>query len=228
MLPESFRARIMDELLPEICDYPDSPWRREGFREDWSKIHELDALDFIRGMDAEILRPLGKGAYRAPKSLASEYFFWEGSKDVSPRPLTLWIEPIITVAVLARLHLDLRWPKNLIGTQSLNWEFDVTAYPTLGSTSEFISCEVKKTISELEYLVAEMINLAANDAKESEVTSQKQLNAYRNLDGLRSRQAPFFWAVGPGGANHVFRMNYDAGKVRFEQAELDVLAYPVP
>jgi len=216
----------MNELLPEICDYPCSPWRREGFREDWSKVHDLDALDFIRGMEAGILRQLGKGAYRAPRSLANEYFFWEGSKNIEPRPLTLWIEPIITVAALARLQLDMGWPNELIGTQSLNWEFDVTAYLSPESTDEYISCEVKKTNSELDYLVREVIQLAAQDAKEADIAGPKQLNAYRKFKGLRTRKAPFFWAVGPGGYNHVFRMNYEGENVRFEPTNVDALAFP--
>jgi hypothetical protein len=118
----------------------------------------------------------------------------------------LWAEPIITVAVLARLHFDLGWPRHLIGTQSPDWAFDVTAYQTSDLDNEHIACEVKKSDSESKQLVAFMTDLGRNQASDDHRGSK--LNAYRKVQSLRLRRAPLFWAVGPN-VSHVFRVAYD-------------------
>ena len=125
---QTFRNRVLNDLLPTYCNDPSRLWDVAGFKQDWDKIGEIDAADFLRGVDGELVKHEGRGLYRAPRSTAREQFFWPGVKKKTPRPITLWVEPIITVAVLARLHFDLGWPKELIGTQSKDWAFDVTTY----------------------------------------------------------------------------------------------------
>src|SRR5712664_1953376 len=57
--------------------------------------------------------------------------------EVATGKVTIWVEPIITVAVLSRLHFKWGWPKELIGTQSQKWEFDVTAYRASDLSNEY-------------------------------------------------------------------------------------------
>src|SRR5690349_9926108 len=103
----AFEDRILNELLPIFCNDSSRGWGCDGFRNEWHKVSEVDAQDFLRGLDNGLVEHVGRGLYRAPKSLASEQFFWSGRKNTHPRLVTLWIEPIITVAVLSRLHFDL-------------------------------------------------------------------------------------------------------------------------
>jgi hypothetical protein len=107
---QTFRNRILNDLLPTFCNDPSRLRGATGFKQDWDKIGEIDAADFLRGVDGELVKHEGRGLYRAPRSCAREQFFWSGAKKKSPRPIALWVEPIITVAVLARLHFDLGWP----------------------------------------------------------------------------------------------------------------------
>jgi hypothetical protein len=56
--------------------------------------------------------------------------------------------------------------------------------------------------------------------------SSKEKNAFRKLKGLQARRASIFWAVGPNGANKIFRMTYtDGGAVIFKAASDDALTF---
>ncbi len=213
-------------LLPEFCDDPTRAWGCDGFRPAWHKISDLDAQDFLRGLDAGLVTHLGRGQYRASRSITNEQFFRSGAKNTLPRRVTLWIEPIIYVAVLARLHFDFGWPSELIGTQSRKWEFDVTAYRKADADNEYIACEVKKTLGEIDQMVALMQRFARERSPAETVKRGKETNAYRKYAGLVARRPPVFWAVGPNGANRVFRMTYPDTAVIFEAVSTDVLSYP--
>ena len=151
---QTFQDRILGDLLPAFCDHPKRGWSCEGFKKDWKNISAKDAEDFLFALDAGLIEHDDeRGLYLAPKSCAGEQFFWEGKKSVSPRPITLWLEPVITVAVLARLHFKWGWPKDLLGAQSRKEEFDVTAYSRSDSNNEYLACEIKKTVKELDQMV---------------------------------------------------------------------------
>jgi hypothetical protein len=223
---QAFQDRILNHLLPEFCNDPSRSWTADGFKADWQKICDVDAHDFLRGMDAELIKHRGRGLYRAPRSNASEQFFWSGLRRKNPRPIFLWAEPIITVAVLARLHFDLGWPKELIGTQTKKvWAFDVATYSSRESEAECIVCEVKKSTAELDQLV-NLMNRFAKDPH-AHHTERKEQNAWRKLEALRSNRPPLLWAVGPGGSSYAFRMRYqEDGVVNFQKIDIQELCYP--
>jgi hypothetical protein len=217
---KAFEDRVLNDLLPAFCNA--RGWGLEGFRREWDRIGDRDAEDFLRGLDAGLVEHVGRGLYRAPRSTASEQFFWSGRVNVEPRPVTLWAEPIITVAVLTRLHFDLGWPKHRLGTQSPGWAFDVTAYQPPDLDSEHIACEVKKSPSELEQLVAFMARFGRNQP--SDELRGPKLNAYRKVRSLRLRRTPLVWAVGPN-KSHVFRMAYNGELVIFKPTSNQELRY---
>jgi hypothetical protein len=224
---QAFKDRIMGDLLPMFCNDPSRAWGCEGFKEDWRKVTERDAADFLLALDAGLIAHQGRGLYRAPRSLASEQFFWSGSKSVSPRPVSLWVEPIITVAALSRLHFKWGWPRELIGTQSRKWEFDVTAYRSADLSNEYLACEVKKTLREQNELIELMQRFSIDPYPGDALASSKEKNAYRKLKGLHARRAAIFWAAGPDGTSEVFRVTYNNGdKVVLEPACEDALTYP--
>ena len=63
---------------------------------------EEDARFFLMAIDSSLIEHLGHGRYRAALSSGFEQFFWEGQRVLEPRPFTLWLEPVITVAGLVR------------------------------------------------------------------------------------------------------------------------------
>jgi hypothetical protein len=131
------------------------------------------------------------------------------------------------VAVLYRLYHEWGWPRHLLGTQSPAWEFDVTAYLPSDLKNEYVACEVKKTVAERDQLVELMQRFAADPDLCDAIKSSREENACRKLKGLQARYASIFWAVGPNGANKVFRMTYaDGGRVTFKPASDDALRYP--
>lgn len=220
---QAFQDRILNDFLPAFCNDPTRAYGIDGFRPDWQRVSELDATDFLRGIDAGLVRHVGRGLYRAPRSYASEQFFWQGRTRRRPRSITLWIEPIITVAVLARLHFELHWPKELLGTQTRDWAFDVAAYPSSDSDVEHIACEVKKSTAEIGRLLELMNRFGACPSADAAL---RERNAFKKLQALRSRRTLLFWAVGPGRSSHAFRMGYsEEGTVSFQEIEIEKLDY---
>ncbi|MDF2114690.1 hypothetical protein PY365_03830 [Roseiarcaceae bacterium H3SJ34-1] len=221
---EAFEDRILNDLLPAFCNDPARRYDIAGFRQDFSKVHEKDAKNFLRALDAGLVKLEGR-LYRAPLSRAGEQFFWDGKRAAKPRLITLWLEPIITVAALCKLHFDFQWPKQLLGTQSVDWAFDVTAYLEADLLNERIACEVKKTADELIQLVELMHHFRRSTTECPK--AGKPRNAYKKVQGLRARRAPIFWALGPGGQSLVFNVSYDEdGTLSFDEASSAALAYP--
>jgi hypothetical protein len=154
-----FTNLLEQTLIPDFCSKSARHMKPSGFCANLTRLSEIDMADFLRGWKAQLLRHTGNGLYRAtaPQSGASEQFFWSGRKANAPRTFTIWIEPIITLGVLARTHLDLGWPKALIGTQSKHdWAFDVFGCKSENDPSLLIACEVKKSREEIDALIGYM------------------------------------------------------------------------
>lgn len=202
-----FSRRIAEEWLPAYCLDPKRMYDIEGYRSSSNTISAIDARDFMRAVDNELVTDMGGGRFRFPQSRATEVIFWEGAKAVTPRPITLWLEPVITIATIARLHLDNGWPLDCLGTQSGNWEFDIIAFRPSDSRNEYIAGEVKKTSKELDQLLSEMERSCADGTLGCNL-SPKRINAHNKWLGLCRCHAPIFWAVGPNGDSRVFRVEY--------------------
>lgn len=227
MSRKEFDDLIINDLLAEFCNHPDRRYGIAGFKDNLSEVDDLDAADFVRGMNAGLVKLDGKEKlYRAPRSHAGEQFFWTHGRNEVPRKLTLWIEPIITIATLSRLHFDLNWPVDLLGTQSIDYAFDVTAYLQPDFIREHIACEVKKTVREMESLVEHMRDLGASPLPDI-IPSRK--NARKKVEALRSRRAPILWVVGPGGRSAVFNLSYSEDDLMsFAKGSITNLEYPGP
>lgn len=222
---KEFEDRILNDLLPEFCNDPARRYGTTGFKPDFGAVDDADAQGFLQGLDAGLVKLVGR-MYRAPRSHAGEQFFWEHGRDTKPRAITLWIEPIITVATLSRFHFELGWPKELLGTQSVDDAFDAMAYVSSDTTSEYVACEVKKTTKELDFLTRTMLKLSTLPPTANVVNKEK--NAYRKIKALRARRAPFFWAVGPGGGSVAFKLTYlDGGPIIFDEVAVRNLGYPL-
>lgn len=137
------------------------------------KIEEPDAYDFMDAVDHGLVT-YEKGAFVAACSRLKEYMFWEGLRTGVPRRLTLWLEPIITIAGLRRLQRDFGWPPDRLGMQSSTWAFDFVGYAADQET-EVIVCEVKRTKREVDSLL-ELMELHALHQRNRWLSS-KGLNA---------------------------------------------------
>lgn len=224
-----FKNRLTTEWLPTFCDDPRRKYACDGFRHNSIRVAPDDARDFLRALDLGIVTDSGGGRLRAPRTNAFEQIFWTWTNAVSPKPITLWLEPIITIAAVARLHLRYGWPKECLGTQSKkNWAFDLFAVKPGTGDNEYIAAEVKKTAKELDQLVTFMrLSCTEGDADITGIPKSRR-NAHKKWIGLRDCRAPIFWAVGPGGISHVYRVTYSAdGPIDLEETKDDrVLQFP--
>ena len=225
MAVAEFEARILSHLVPEFCEDSSRAWGCEGFVNNCAAVSDVDARDFLAGLGAGVVEHVGRGQYLAPRSCAKEQFFNSGLKTVSPRPFTLAIESVITVATLYRMHNALRWPRVLLGAQSKGWEFDIVAHLPNELEREHIACEVKKTEAELDVLLGSMRHFAQRD--DLIPKNRAERNAFKKVQGLRSRRASLFWAVGPSQTSAAFRVRYGSrGAVSLDEVSLQELEYP--
>ena len=222
---KAFEDRLHNDWLVAYCQDPQRGYDVAGYREDSNKVTPLDATDFLWAMDHRLLEDHGGGRYRLPKSGADVVLFWEGHKTKSPRRITLSMEPIIAIASVARLHRDFGWPKRCLGLEPAKWEFDIAAFLSESSATEYIAGEVKKSVRELNVLLAHL--QAMSGAADAQHTKGRT-NARRKLEGLRRGRAPLFWAVGPGGVSHLFEVSYGAQyPVQLKEVSIERLGCPV-
>ncbi|TAT70000.1 hypothetical protein [Rhizobium ruizarguesonis] len=168
-------------------------------------VSEADACDFLRAIEGGLVTHVGRGLYSASKSSAKEQLFWEFDKGAIPRTFAIWLEPVITIAALARLHFEYGWPAELIGTQSKKWEFDLVAYSKQDAENESIAAEIKKSAKEAEKLVEHITSLSG--AGMVDVTGNAAMrNSIKKYNGLVERGAKVFWIVGPAKLNYIFNV----------------------
>lgn len=201
-----FSRRIAEEWLPAYCLDSKRKYDVRGYRPSSNTVRAVDARDFLRAIDNGLVTDLGGGRFSFPQSRATEVIFWEGAKAATPRPITIWLEPVITIAAIARLRFDYGWPLHCLGTQSEDWAFDIIAFRP-SESHEYIAGEVKKTSKELDQLLAEMEISCINGTLGYE-PSPKRINAHKKWLGLCRCRAPIFWAVGPNGDSRVFKVTY--------------------
>jgi len=147
-----FHEELIEHWLPNFCYAPHRNYSTKGFVDSSiNKLTEHDAYWFLKAIDLDLVSQKD-GFFIAPLSKAKEQIFWEGSKSKEPRPITLWIEPVITIGALAKLHTIYNWPIAKLGAQSKTWAFDLVGYGD-NSEHEILACEVKKSTREIDSLL---------------------------------------------------------------------------
>ena len=222
----TFEDLVYDQLIPEFCSDPGRHLDAAGFRPESLTISEEDARYFLLAWQSGLIEHQGRGLYVAKQSSTKEQFFWEGRRDERPKRFTLWLEPVITVGGLARLHFDFSWPSELIGSQSKDWAFDLVAVLP-GRNGEYIAGEVKKSSREIDDLIILMEEYGRYPDEEEPANSGKRRNAFKKVRALRARQAPLFWALGPNSDSRVFQVGYqDDGSLSFTSVSNAALQFP--
>ncbi|MEI6703028.1 MAG: hypothetical protein WCL71_05760 [Deltaproteobacteria bacterium] len=223
-----FSRRIADEWLPIYCNDPKRIEHHavEGFKWESVKVSAMDAYDFMCALDHKIVIDTGGGRFRMPQSKANEYMFTHGSNAISPRPLTLWLEPVITIGVMARLHMYYGWPISCLGMQSEDWAFDFVVFKPHDLVKEHIAGEVKKTEKELDTFIANLHRSCVEGDIDIKTLSAARINAHKKWLGLRRSNAPLFWALGPNGYGHIFKVDYSPdGVISLHETTDDQLYY---
>jgi hypothetical protein len=222
---EAFEALLYETLLPDFCSDVRRGCEISGFDRASIKVTEHDAALFLKAWAHRLVTPIRPGLYRSSPGRPGEQLFWEGRKGTGVRRFTLWLEPIITIGSLARLHFEFDWPQHLIGTQSSDGAFDVFSHHP-GCCGEHIAGEVKKTVREAERLLTLMCDFGRNPAAPEPPTG-KERNAHKKIAALRARKAPIFWLIGPDGYSCVRRVTYaEDGAVCFEPGRIEDLQFP--
>lgn len=224
---DTFKKRLFRDWLPAYCNDLNRQYSLEGFVEDSiSALSPVDARDFMRALDRQLLVCDDGGRFTAPLSKATEVIFWEHERNTVPRKITLWLEPVITIACVARLHLDFGWPLEMIGMQSDGYAFDVATYPSGCLDQMMIAGEVKKTTKELNSLISKLSLCCAEGEHDHCLNLGSRKNAHKKWVGLNRFRGSIFWAVGPGADNRVFRVIFrDEHAVALEPAALTDLQF---
>ncbi len=223
-----------DEILENflIPEYRQGAFFKSAFaefRETKRQFGQEDARNFVLGWEAGLIKHIGGGKYKGVRNGPAEKFFNADKKTIVPRTFALAQESVITDAVLARLHFEFGWPKELLGTQSVDSAFDaVTFLP--GASNEYIACEVKRTSNGIDKMIREMQTFCDPSYRLDHDSSVKEAhkNALRKVHGLRRRRARVFWAVGPYGSSKVFSVSYlQDGSIVLSPESEATLAYPL-
>lgn len=196
-----FKRRLQQEWLVPFClarGYTHAGFDGKAI----GNLAAIDAADFMQAIDDSLISHKD-GIFSAAQSKAKEQIFWQGARDSVPRKVTLWLEPIITMAGLMRLHRDFQWPTRHLGLQSKSWAFDLVAYDA-NLSSESLVCEVKKAAHEVDVLLKFMEQHLNTPAEAPSIFKGAERNAFKKVVELRKSTATVFWALGPNRYGYVF------------------------
>lgn len=213
-----FTERVRHEWLLTYCHDDRRNYDPLGFRDASIKVGALDARDCMRAIDEGMVLDEGGGRFRAAQSSAREVLFWEGSRSKSPRAITLWIEPVITFAAIARLHFDYGWPKANLGTQPKGWAFDLAAYEPSMDDRPRILGEVKKSRAELIRLQDDFHKLS-----EGAPAAEVPRNSAKKWHAVLSMKPDLVWLIGPEAASYAYSTEFAADSCCLKPVDLSAL-----
>jgi hypothetical protein len=224
---DEFWDLVERELLPAYLD--DNAYRPGGFDKDVHAVGESDAEWFLAALRSGLVERLPRGELWLPGSPSRTTLFWEHEKAISPRPVTLFVEGLVTVATAARLHLIFSWPKWCLGFESSDEAFDLVGLLPRRE-HEWLAAEAKASAAGVEQLITMVKDCASKGAHDDCLKGKPTvLNAHRKWLGLVRSRAPVFFAFGPNRDWHVFEMTYGPSKrVVFKEASESALRCPVP
>ena len=213
-----FEERMRGEWLTAYCSDPGRRYDPTGFDPSSLRVSDDDARDCARAIDDGIVRDLGGGRYRAARSSGYEVLFWEGHKKKSPRRITAWLEPVITLAALARLHFRHGWPKECLGAQSTDWAFDVIGYRAPGDEQPILLGEIKKSSKEVRVLRDDLLALTGGG-----LPATRSKNSVKKWSALLATRPELLWLVGPGDEQYIYVPAYSSAGATLHVAQARAL-----
>jgi hypothetical protein len=198
-----FSERVLGTWLSAYCADSRRRYDTRNFVNASIAVYASDAADCMEAIDRNIVSHVGGGRFRAKRSSAQEVLFWDGTRRVVPRKIWLWLEPVITFAALARLHLRHGWPVAKLGTQPPGWAFDVVAYAHEEGDEMAVLAEVKKSRKELDSLHQDLLALTDGAAE----TSVKP-NSLKKWKAIVKFRPQVVWLLGPNEYQYVLVPKY--------------------
>lgn len=217
---QRFSHRLHKEWLPAYCKDDRRNYDPSGFKDASINVSEVDARDCMLAIDREVVFDTGGGRFSARRSSAQEMLFWEGHKTRSLRPITLWLEPVITFAALARLHITYAWPKESLGMQPSGWAFDLAAFGPKPDQPPQILGEVKKSSPELHRLREDLLQLSRGAAPETAPP-----NSTKKWRALLATKPKLLWLVGPSEESYAYAPSYESSGCTLHEVDCSSLTY---
>lgn len=208
------------EWLEAYCSDPGRRYDATGFDPSSLRVGEADARDCARAIDERIVRDVGGGRYWAARSSTAEVLFWEGQKTRVPRRITVWLEPVITLAALARLHYRHGWPKECLGAQSNDWAYDLVGYRMPDDERPVLLGEVKKSGKEVRDLRDALLALASGASPRT-----RSRNSLAKWNALLATRPTLLWLVGPDDEHYVYRPDYASIGATLNEAHATALDF---
>ncbi len=225
---QEFARRVKDEWLPAFCADPKRRYDPTVFDPTAKVITDADARDFMRAIDSGIAFFDSRQRCGMRRGRASDAIFTEGKKATTRRPVSLWVETVLTVAAGARLHFTHGWPADSLGMQPhADFALDLAAFTTSDSVNQQIAAEIKPTLEELTTLSINLRRCCAGDHDDSCLEKHRaRRNAHNKWRALRARQPPVLWLVSPAPHSEIYRLAYRAdGVIEVEPADVSQLDF---
>lgn len=223
---DEFWDLVERDLLPEYLK--DNGYLAGGLRRPAEQLGGSDVEWFLAALRSGLVQRLPKGELWLPGSPSRTTLFWEHEKSISPRPITLYIEGLVTVATAARLHYVFGWPKWCLGFESSDSAFDLVGILPRRK-HEWLAGEAKSTAGGVGRLIG-MIQECGSKGPHDDCLSGKAvvLNSHRKWLGLVRSRAPVFFAFGPDRDWHVFEVTHGPSKrIALKDAPESALRCPI-
>lgn len=226
----SFRRRIREELLPQYLT--DCGYESGGYKANDEAVTPSDAEWFLRALDERIATLLPKARLKLPASTVRAMIFWEHSASVTPRPVGLHLEGVLSAGMAARLHLKYGWPIEQLGFEYPTRPgpgrraFDLGVLDGAGDLA--LAGEAKNKRGDLDHLF-KVIQRCAEAEKHEHPRHHADLNGHNKWVGLLLCRPRVFFTYGPGEDWSVFEVNYGAdGGLAFDEGSRELLRAPGP
>lgn len=226
----TFRRRIRDEFLPQyLVDYGYEPG---GYKASDQAVTPADAKWFLRALDEGVVTLLPKARLKLPASSVKAMIFWEHSRAVSPRPVGLHLEGVLSAGMAARLHFQYGWPIEQLGFEYPTRPgpgrraFDLGALD--GGGDLILAGEAKNERGELDH-VLEVMQRCAEAGDHTHPKRHADQNGHNKWMGLMRCRPRVFFTYGPGEDWSVFEIAHGPdGRMSFREGPRELLRSPGP
>ena len=156
--------------------------------------------------------------------------FWEHSKRISPRPVGLHLEGILSAAMATRLHFEYGWPAEQLGFEYPpgaripgRRAFDLAALNL--SDDLALAGEAKNSRDDLDYLF-DVMHRCSQMGEHQHPRGDPSQNGHNKWMGLLRCRPRIFFTYGPGEDWDIFEMTYGAeGTLSFIKSSRDLLRF---
>jgi len=226
---DSFHRRVEKEWLPRYLD--DCGYEPGGYSRPQDELADLDAKWFLRAIDEPVVDLLPKARLKLPASSVKAAIFWEHSKAITPRPITLHIEGVLSAGMAARLHVEYGWPIARLGFEYPPGEripgrraFDLGALSSEGIL--VLAGEAKKSARELDHVLKVIQECGAQGEHMHDPEEKGVTNGHRKWQGLVRCRPEIFFTFGPAEDWSIFAASYGPnGEVDLGTAGRDALQF---